>query len=465
MKTFVTIFMILSFSIGVQAQKGKWKKAQKINSIESYQTFLNTYPQSDFYVEAKNKLVDLEYNKVIKLNAIKSYQYFLEKYPENKYSNEINKKLINLEYSEAIKKNTYISLKYFIDTYSNTEYNVDILDRIEKLDYEKVVGINSKNEYEEFLYKYPKSKYLETINFKLDSINYEQLVSVLKRNNIDSLKLIISSYNNLNQNKENQAAPIFFAKSIKAFEILFEKGAEKNLLNSSGQNCLLWHLNNFKIFEFLVESGVNPNNVDAKYGMSVLHWAAYQENDTIFEYLVNRNDVDINLKTNSDKTAMDLVKNPELVKLIINQSDFDYANYKLSSTINDNPELVKLIINKGGFDFENFKLSREYMGQLYKDKDYEYAKYILKKKGYQIITQFSKDTKFSSTEFQKRYNLKIENKNFMGLSAGMSYGNNCQIYTGWMVVDNKVYIFGTYKMYNSYVDFEFGKNTIILVQN
>lgn len=66
MKKLILISVLLTFSITCFSQEGKWKKAQKINTIESYQEFIDKYPQSEFYEDAKLKIIDLE-NKRAKL--------------------------------------------------------------------------------------------------------------------------------------------------------------------------------------------------------------------------------------------------------------------------------------------------------------------------------------------------------------------------------------------------------------
>lgn len=97
MKKIFLISVLLAISITCFSQKGKWKKAQEINTIESYQKFLDKYPDSEFTEDAKINLIDLEYDKSIKTNTIEAYNDFLNKYPKNHHKYDVNERLSKLE--------------------------------------------------------------------------------------------------------------------------------------------------------------------------------------------------------------------------------------------------------------------------------------------------------------------------------------------------------------------------------
>jgi hypothetical protein len=79
-------------------QKGKWDKALKINTIESYQEFLSKYPQSEYSSLAKSKIIDFEYEEIKSQNTINSLEAFLTKYPESKYTEEAEKTLKEMKF-------------------------------------------------------------------------------------------------------------------------------------------------------------------------------------------------------------------------------------------------------------------------------------------------------------------------------------------------------------------------------
>lgn len=121
---------MIFLSISCFPQKGKWEKVQKNNTIESYQEFLDNYPRSEFFDDAKQKLIELEYENALSKNTLKSYKDFLNKYKGNKYRSDleleaknkidsINKQIEisneNSAWDEALKNK---SLSYFTNFFS-----------------------------------------------------------------------------------------------------------------------------------------------------------------------------------------------------------------------------------------------------------------------------------------------------------------------------------------------------------
>lgn len=77
MKRLALLTLIVAISLTSFSQAGKWKKAQKINTIENYKDFLIKYPESEFKDDAIVKLMELEYEKAKGINSIESYYSFL----------------------------------------------------------------------------------------------------------------------------------------------------------------------------------------------------------------------------------------------------------------------------------------------------------------------------------------------------------------------------------------------------
>ena len=127
MKKLFFISMFLAFSLTCFAQKGKWEKAQRKNTIESYQEFLKKYPNSEFSNDAILKLMGLEYKKAENVNSIGIYSSFIDTYGKNKnsYSEQAKNKLIQLEFDYAKKKNSVDAFEQFIQKYSDEKYYVD----------------------------------------------------------------------------------------------------------------------------------------------------------------------------------------------------------------------------------------------------------------------------------------------------------------------------------------------------
>jgi outer membrane protein assembly factor BamD (BamD/ComL family) len=199
MKKLILFTVIFIFSLTCIAQKGKWKKAQKINTIESYQEFLRDYPNSEFNNEAEQKLIELEFNKAKKINTISSYKYFLNSYGINKYTKQATSNMIKLEFLEAQKKNTIKSYMEFSSKYPDGELSEQAKYAISDIDFRIAKSKNSVEELRYFIKKYPNSS---LTNEALKLIMDMEFEEVKKANTIDAYELYIKKYPNSENTKQ-----------------------------------------------------------------------------------------------------------------------------------------------------------------------------------------------------------------------------------------------------------------------
>ena len=78
----------LLFLVGCATPKKDWEKAQRLNTIEAYEEFLQKHPDSEFAYEAKHKIEELAWEKVRQKDSINAYENFLQKYPKSKFVTE-----------------------------------------------------------------------------------------------------------------------------------------------------------------------------------------------------------------------------------------------------------------------------------------------------------------------------------------------------------------------------------------
>ncbi len=158
MKKLFLVSAMITFSIACFPQKGKWKKALNINTIESYQDFLVNYPKSEFSDVAINNIMELEYKKAKEINSIDGYEKFIQKYPEGKYVVRVNTTLDSLGFASAQVINTWEKYEEYIYKFGENALYYDIAnEKAEALLHQELISNSTISLCEHFLDSYPKS--------------------------------------------------------------------------------------------------------------------------------------------------------------------------------------------------------------------------------------------------------------------------------------------------------------------
>lgn len=379
--------------VQLQIYENYYEKTIKQRKKQAYKDFLETVPQDfDKYSAIENLYVESLWQEAIDGKTLENFINFNTQYPHSKYQSDVD---------------------FYIDYYGCDTTDVDQLTAFQE--------------------KYPVNIFAGTVSIKIDSLNTENFIAALTNNDIDYIKSNLSDFPDLDKRLNNKAVPVFYANSKEAYELLFEHGADRNYLNSSGQNCLLSHLDNSNLFLFLIDAGVDPGIIDTKYGMSVLHWAAYERNATIVEYLIDRKDVDINLKTNSGETAIELAKSKEIIALLLEDEDILISNNAYNSL----------------------------MGRMNYLEDNLQVQKLIKKMGYSILDVLTQDQSFSNEEFNKKYKINPEEYDIQLIKgATETSGGSVYAVDGWFAIGN-LRFFGRWERCDSNNDICFKSKTII----
>lgn len=177
---FILVFFLTSCS-----EKAKWNTVLNENTIESYENFLEKYPDSEYKNEAKERVVDIEYANAKNNNSIEGYKDFLKKYPNSKHTDNANKVIIDLEF-------------------------------------ENVKQINTISEYETFLKKYPNSSNVKEANLLLEEIKDYQYI-ITNSNYKKYLKDFAVKYRAI----YNSEIGINFNSSLKDSQSMLDKGRKE----------------------------------------------------------------------------------------------------------------------------------------------------------------------------------------------------------------------------------------------
>ena len=119
--------------LGCAATKRDWDHAQQLNTVESYQSFLRKYPQSEFAVEAKARIEELNWIEAQQLNTEDSYQAFLGKYSQSKFAVEARRRLDDICFRQATAENTPTSYAEFLKRFPNSEKSQEARRRLLRL--------------------------------------------------------------------------------------------------------------------------------------------------------------------------------------------------------------------------------------------------------------------------------------------------------------------------------------------
>jgi outer membrane protein assembly factor BamD (BamD/ComL family) len=167
-----------------------WNYAKKSNSIVIIQNFNKLYPNSIYKYEAEFKILELEedlfWNDICKLNTIDAYNKYLIKFPHGKYSVLARNKIEYLEeelyvkpiWENTLKKNTYKDFKAFYDKYTSSSFASlaeGYLIKFEQDDWDKACVTNTIKAYKLFLKKYPESDRVTIVEKKIIDLEVDEI--------------------------------------------------------------------------------------------------------------------------------------------------------------------------------------------------------------------------------------------------------------------------------------------------
>lgn len=173
-----------SSSYKEDAYEGIFKIYEKKKSIEAFEEFLNKYPNSDFSKSAMKGIFSF-YEKE---NSINSYKDFISKHPKNFYVKDAERKIDSLSFSIAKESNTIQSLQKYLDDFPNGINKKEAISILDELTYDKVKQIGTLDSYKEYLGAFQNGKFTQIVREKCDSMTYFQAVEADDLNSYLSYK-------------------------------------------------------------------------------------------------------------------------------------------------------------------------------------------------------------------------------------------------------------------------------------
>lgn len=150
----------------------EYKKAEEKNTVKDYKSFINTYPSSEFDLQAKNNIQKLELDNIKQTNSIPAAHDYIVKYPDGFYLAEAKAYLEYLEFDLAVYLNSLDSLNLFLLKYPESKYVNDVNRKIEQIEFYNAKTINTIDEINKYLQKYPAGIYVAVAIKAIDQINF-----------------------------------------------------------------------------------------------------------------------------------------------------------------------------------------------------------------------------------------------------------------------------------------------------
>lgn len=167
-QTFILLIIILTACTNPEKA---YDKACQVNTIESYNRFIERYSDSPLVEQAIEQIIQLEFEKAKEINSKEVFQTFVNKYPEHQLSLEALFVLENLEW-ESIKNSEDLSnFKEFIKNYPDSKYLDTAIIKLEMLEYIDLIDNPSAKKINNFLTNYPENNQKETLENSLVKIS------------------------------------------------------------------------------------------------------------------------------------------------------------------------------------------------------------------------------------------------------------------------------------------------------
>lgn len=114
-------------------ERSHWEVAQRQNSVDSYLTYIDNFPEGDFVDEAyekmmvlKNKETDAWKNLMTSENR-EEFTSFLERYPDSPFKRKVKNRLDSLSWQSSLKENTAQSYADYIASSATKEITGDYI--------------------------------------------------------------------------------------------------------------------------------------------------------------------------------------------------------------------------------------------------------------------------------------------------------------------------------------------------
>lgn len=192
-----------------------YSKAERENTLESYQHFLDVYTDTIMREQALNFRNQKAYMRALSLKSVQALDEFIKQYPEAEQVKEAKERYEKMLYEETTADKTYQSYKKYIDTYPTGRYISEAKSNYEETLLNYYLQKNTLNGFKEFVELYadhPANAAIQDTIYRL----------VTAKGNVDAYKLFVRNYTK-NRNINDAWKQLYILYTAEATPAVYEK--------------------------------------------------------------------------------------------------------------------------------------------------------------------------------------------------------------------------------------------------
>ena len=148
--------------------------AKASNTVEAYDGFLISFPNSKSTNTCRNYRNDLAYKLATAAGTVDALDEYIMTYPDAENIKDVTKARDQLATTQALKANTEEALVNFLRRYPTAIQAPQIQQRLNALAFENVKSANTIDGYQSYISKYPESVFVMQAKEKLEFLQAQQ---------------------------------------------------------------------------------------------------------------------------------------------------------------------------------------------------------------------------------------------------------------------------------------------------
>ena len=145
----------------------QFRKARSIHTLEAYEAFIATYPNSKLMGQAFYYRDELALEEAKAKGTAEAVETFIQRYPKSSWKSKAYYWRDKLKIEELDEMGSVVEYEKFIKSHPNSSWKKTAIYERDALLYKQLKKINTVDAYKTFLASHPKSAYKEKVEFRL----------------------------------------------------------------------------------------------------------------------------------------------------------------------------------------------------------------------------------------------------------------------------------------------------------